>query len=218
MNETLLETLIESNDLNEIQAALAKNPALALQKTSHQISPILLAAYYQKFDIANLIAKYLPKIELNEACALGLMPAVKAYLQENPRLLHEFSDDGFTPLGLACHFNHTELAIDLLHSGADPNLSSKNGYHVFPLHAAASHNNIALAKVLFQKGAYPNVCQKLGMSPLHIAAQGGFIDFIILLLENGADISLRMEGGKQPCDLAAQNGFNEIADILRDED
>ncbi|RZK48855.1 MAG: ankyrin repeat domain-containing protein [Pedobacter sp.] len=218
MKETLLESLIEANDFNGIKLHLTNNPQDALALTSHQISPVLLASYYQKPEIANLIAGFLPEIKLNEACALGLTTNVNLILQKNPALLNAHSDDGFTPLGLACHFNHSELANFLIQLGADPNLSSKNGYHVFPLHAATNHNNLTLAKLLFKHGAYPNVCQKLGMTPLHIAAQKGYIDLIILLLEHGGDISLRMEGGKLPADLAAQHGFQEIADILRDED
>ena len=218
MDNTHLEKLIEENQLAEIIELLSKQPELANRATSHQISPLLLAAYYKKNDIANAIAEFVPELTLFEACALGKFDDATLLIFKNPAQINSYSEDGFTPLGLACYFGHEDIARYLVLKGAEVNVPSKNGFNVFPIHSAVAANNINITKMLFEAGAYPNVCQKSGMAPLHSAAQLGNIELIILLLEHGADVNLRMEGGKLPADLAAQKGFDEIAEILRDID
>lgn len=218
MDITQLETFIENNQLDEIVALLSQKPQLATQTTSHQISPMLLACYFKKMDIANAIAEFMPELTIFDACAIGKFDDVTLLVFKNPRVVNEYSSDGFTPLGLACYFGHEEIARFLVLKGADVNLPSKNGFNVFPIHSAVANNNYGITKMLLDAKAYPNVCQKSGVAPLHSAAQLGNIEMIILLLEHGAEVSLRMEGGKLPADLAAEKGFAEIAEILRDDD
>ena len=218
MDITQLETLIENSQLDEIVALLSQKPHLAIQTTSHQISPMLLACYYKKMDIANAIAEFMPELTIFDACAIGKFDEVTLLVFKDPRAVNEYSADGFTPLGLACYFGHEEIARFLVLKGAEVNLPSKNGFNVFPIHSAVANNNYGIVKMLLDAGAYPNVCQKSGVAPLHSAAQLGNIEMIILLLEHGAEVTLRMEGGKLPADLAAEKGFAEIAEILRDDD
>ena len=213
-----LETLIENNEVEEVLTLLSQKPSLASELTSHQISPVLLACYYQKQDLANKIASYIPKLNIFDACATGKLTDVSSLIIDNPSSIATYSADGFTPLGLACYFAHEAIVELLLNKGAEVNLPSKNGFNVFPIHSAIAANNIKITKLLLNKGAYPNVCQKSGVAPLHTAAQLGNIELIILLLEHGAEVSLRMEGGKLPSDLASYKGFTEIAEILKPED
>jgi ankyrin repeat protein len=218
MDITHLEKLIENNQLEDIITLLSGNPQLASQTTSHQISPVLLACYYKKFDIAKALVEFVPELSLFDACAVGKFDDVTLLIFKDPRAINSFSVDGFTPLGLACYFGHEEIARFLVLKGAEVNVASNNGFNVFPIHSAVAANNFGITKMLLDAGAYPNVCQKSGVAPLHSAAQLGNIELIILLLEHGAEVTLRMEGGKLPADLAAEKGFHEIAEILRDED
>ena len=217
MDIVQLEEQIEAGNLNAVKEILIQHPELANSLTAHKISPLLLACYYKKQDIANLIVEFVDDLTLFEACAVGKFDAATLLIFQNPDSINEFSEDGFTPLGLACYFGHEELARFLVLKGADVNLASKNGFNVFPIHSAVAANNINITKMLLEASAYPNVCQKAGLAPLHTAAQLGNIELIILLLEHGAEVSLRMEGGKLPADLAADKGFHEIAEILRED-
>ncbi|MET0572143.1 MAG: ankyrin repeat domain-containing protein [Pedobacter agri] len=217
MSIAQLEEQIESGNLAAVKELLLENPMLANISTSHNISPLLLACYYKKQDIANVIVEFTDNLTLFEACAVGKFDAATLLIFQYPNSINEFSEDGFTPLGLACYFGHEDLAKFLVLKGADVNLASKNGFNVFPIHSAVAANNINITKMLLDAGAYPNVCQKAGLAPLHTAAQLGNIELIILLLEHGAEVGLRMEGGKLPADLAAEKGFNEIAEILRED-
>ncbi|MFW0718788.1 ankyrin repeat domain-containing protein [Pedobacter sp. N23S346] len=217
MDIAQLEAQIEMGNFQAVKEILVENPRLANTNTSHQISPLLLACYYKKQQIADLILEFTDDLTLFEACAVGKFDAATLLIFQNPASINTFSEDGFTPLGLACYFGHEDLARFLVLKGADVNLASKNGFNVFPIHSAVASNNTGITKMLLDAGAYPNVCQKAGLAPLHTAAQLGNIELIILLLEHGAEVSLRMEGGKLPADLAAEKGFNEIAEILRED-
>ncbi|WP_443946572.1 ankyrin repeat domain-containing protein [Pedobacter sp. AW1-32] len=213
-----LEEQIEAGNLQAVKEILIQQPNLANKNTSHGISPLLLACYYKKQDIANLITEFTSDLTLFEACAVGKFDTASAIIFQQPQKVNQYSEDGFTPLGLSCYFGHEDLAKFLVLKGADVNLASKNGFNVFPIHSAVAANNYNITKILLDSGAYPNVCQKAGLAPLHTAAQLGNIELIILLLEHGAEVTLRMEGGKLPADLAAERGFQEIAQILRDDD
>lgn len=217
MSIAQLEEQIEKGDFQAVKEILLQNPQLANTNTSHHTSPLLLACYYKKQQIANLILEFTDDLTLFEACAVGKFDTASLLIFQNPGSINTYSEDGFTPLGLACYFGHEELARFLVMKGADVNIASKNGFNVFPIHSAVAANNIKISKMLLNAGAYPNVCQKAGMVPLHTAAQLGNIELIILLLEHGAEVGLRMEGGKLPADLAAEKGFNEIAEILRED-
>lgn len=210
-----LETLIETGSRQDIFDLLTKNPALASKDTSHGISPILLACYYKKPQVASLIANFSNQINLFEACALGRQEETDLLTQNNPAAINSYSKDGFTALGLAAYFGYEEIAKLLISRGADVNIPANNGFNVFPIHSAVASGNHGITKLLINAGANINVTQQAGFTPLHAAAQLGDIELIILLLEHAAEVDIRMEGGKLPADLARERGFDEIAEILK---
>lgn len=209
-----LETLIETGNRQEIFDLLTQNPSLASKDTSHGISPILLACYYKKIQIAGLIANFAKQINLFEASALGKLEEADFLTERNPASVNNFSKDGFTALGLAAYFGNEEITKLLISRGAHVNTPANNGFNVFPIHSAVASGNINITKMLIHAGANVNVMQKAGFTPLHAAAQLGNIELIILLLEHDAEVDVKMEDGKSPADLALEKGFNEIADIL----
>lgn len=215
MSLSLLEEYIERGDQAAIEALLQQNADLALQKTSHDISPLLLACYYHKTHIVQVILQYLPTITIHEAAASGHEEVLQGLLMQNPDLLEAVSDHGFTPLGMATHFGHEDMVRNLLARGADPNVPSQNGYSVYPIHTAVSSNFDGITKMLIEAGALVNVVQTSRMTPLHMAAQNGNIDIIILLLEQGASIEAQTDLGQTPSELASERGYTEIAEILK---
>src|SRR5690606_1849846 len=120
----LLEEYIENGDGVAIDNLLHNNPSLARIKTSHDISPLLLACYYNKPQLAKIILNHLEDIDIFEAAAVGLQEETAKILRNNPQLLNQFSDHGFTPLALATHFGNEDMVRHFLRLGADPNLES----------------------------------------------------------------------------------------------
>ncbi|MGV3687253.1 MAG: ankyrin repeat domain-containing protein [Daejeonella sp.] len=214
MDQDLLEEYIQTGNSNELDALLNGNPKLATLKTSLQVSPLMLCCYYKKPELSEIILKYINDITFFEAAALGKQDLVEQKLQDNPTLIHEFSDDGFSPLGLASYFGNEDVVRLLLLKGAEPNIPSQNGYNVYPIHSAVSSNYDMIAKMLLEAGANVNVVQMSGATPLHSAAHNGNIELLIVLLEAGANVDAKMEDGKTPADKASEKGFGEIAKIL----
>ncbi|OYD42183.1 ankyrin repeat domain-containing protein [Sphingobacterium sp. WM] len=215
MSLTVLEEYIETGNYQDLDLLLSQNPELIKENTSHDISALLLACYYQKTQIVQVILKYIKSITIHEACAAGLTEQVQFMVDQKPDVINELSSHGFYPLGIAAHFGKEDIVRILLRNRANPNSSSQNGYQVFPLHSALSNNQNNIAKMLIEAGAEVNVLQSSRISPLHLAAQEGNIDLIIVLLEHGANIAQKNELGQTASDLAAQKGFLEIAEILK---
>lgn len=214
MSLALLEEFIESGNVRALSDLLEKNPALVTQNTSQQISPLMLSCYYKKKEISTVILKHVKELNIFEASAVGKFDAVAHLIYLNPNTVNDFSEDGFTPLGLAAYFGNEDITRYLLLNEADPNLPSKNGYNVYPLHSAVATDYTMIAKMLMEAGAKVNVAQMSGVTPLHSAAQNGNIELLIVLLEAGALVNVRMEGGKTPATLAAEKGYHDIAKIL----
>lgn len=215
MSLTILEEYIETGNVHDLELLLSKDPDLVQQNTSHDISPLLLACYYHKSQIVQVLLKYVKTITIHEACATGLVQHVQMMIENKPEVVNEISAHGFTPLGIAAHFNKEDVVRLLLMHHADPNISSQNGYNSYPLHAALNNNNSNISKMLIEAGAEVNVSQNGRITPLHLAAQHGNIELIILLLEQGADVSITTELGANASDLAAEKGFHDIAEILK---
>ncbi|MDB5137396.1 MAG: hypothetical protein JWP37_3999 [Mucilaginibacter sp.] len=214
MSVEKLEEYIAAADLVNLNDLLVQSPALATTPTSQHVSPLMLSCYYKKPEVTDLLLKYVDEISLFEASAVGKFDVVAHLVYSHPDAVNDYADDGFTPLGLACYFGQFEVARYLVLKGADVNLPSNNGFHVFPIHSAAAGNYNNIARILIENGAQVNVKQQAGATPLHTAAQNGNLELLILLLENGAETNVRMEGGKLPADLAREKGFDEIAEIL----
>lgn len=209
-----LEEYIETGNGPAIEDLLNSNPRLAAGLTSQGMSPLLLACYYNKPQAVKTILKHLDQLDVFEAAAVGHLERVTELVQNDSRQVNAFSDHGFSTLGIATHFGHEDVIRYLLANHADPNLPSRNGYHVFPLHTAIGAGFATISKMLVEAGAEVNVFQASRISPLHLAAQNGDIDLIILLLENGAVVEVRSESGQSPSDLARERGHTEIAQIL----
>ncbi|WP_156307271.1 ankyrin repeat domain-containing protein [Sphingobacterium endophyticum] len=215
MSLTVLEEYIETGNYQDLDLLLSQNPDLVKENTSHDISPLLLACYYQKNQIVQVILKYIKSITIHEASAAGLTEQVQFMIDQKPDVINELSGHGFYPLGIASHFGKEDIVRILLRNRANPNSSSQNGYQVFPLHSALSNGFDNIAKMLIEAGAEVNVLQSSRISPLHLAAQQGNIDLIIILLEHGANISIRNDFGQTASDMASEKGFLEIAEILK---
>lgn len=214
MSLSELEEYIETGDSIAIDNLLHNNPSLAKQKTSHDISPLLLACYYNKPQIVKIILKHNDYLDIYEAASANLLNETSNLLTENPTLLNQHSHHGFTALAMATHFGNEDIVRFLLRHGANPNLSSQNGYRVYPLHTAIDSNFEGIAKMLIEAEAEVNSVQSSGMTPLHLAAQNGNIEILIILLEKGALVDYKNDQGKTASDLAFEKGHQEIAAIL----
>src|SRR5713226_1245132 len=146
-----LFALVEAGDLEKVTRRLEDDPGLANARNEGGDSPLLVALYHGRRDLADLFLRTGAEVSLFEACVLGRRDLVDERLRRDPDLVRAHSHDGWTPLHLACFFGHTEVAGLLIARGADVNARDGSGFT--PLGLAASNKNDLLVIRLLEVGA-----------------------------------------------------------------
>lgn len=206
---------IKANDAGKAAEVLSRDPALANAKLQGDLSAILLAAYYGRQEIVDLLLASGAQLNIFEASAVGRTDRVVEILDRQPSLANEYAPDGFTPLGLASFFGHVEIVKLLLLRGGQVNTASNNSQRVMPLHSAVASRHLAIAQALLEHKADVNARQQDGFTPLHEAAQNGQLEMVELLLRHGAAVDVPKDDGQTALALAEQYGHQEVVDLLR---
>ena len=208
-----LTDAIKQGDAAKINELLDRDPSLA-GVAENNVTPILLAIYHGKRDIAQLLASRSGPLSFGEAVALGDTRRVKELLAAAPQLLQSRTADGYPAAGLAIFFGHGELARWLIGEGADVNAAADNPQKVAPVHAAAAVCDRETMQLLLARGADPNARQQADFTPLHGAASRGDIEMAKLLLSYGADRTAKAADGMSVADMARKYGHPEFAEWL----
>ncbi len=209
----LLDAIREGNAARVAQL-LDTDRALLRAKAPDGASSIQAAVYWGHAELVALFEERGALLDLCEACAAGRRARVELLLEGAPTLARQYSEDGYSPLGLAVFFGHDEIAALLLERGADVNAASTNSQRVTPLHAAVARRNAAMVRELLKRGADPNATQAGGFTPLHSAAYHGDREIVEALLAHGADASTETADGKTAAALATERGHAEVAELL----
>ncbi len=112
-----------------------------------------------------------------------------------------------------------EIAKMLIEAGADVN-HVNNGYHCYPLHAAAHDLNIEIAKLLIENGADVNIKVKesyySGYTPLMMVfhGHGSCLEFTKLLIEHGANVNDIAKDGITPLNKAKRLDCHGCINLL----
>src|SRR5690606_22185954 len=109
MSLSLLEEYIENGDSIAIDDLLNGSPTLCSQKTSHEISPLLLACYYNKPQIVKVLLKHINELTIHEAAAANLLEQVQAMVENHPDALELISDHGYTPSRMLAHIGNENI-------------------------------------------------------------------------------------------------------------
>ena len=204
---------IKQGDTARINALLDADPALATT-VEDNVTPILLAIYHGKKDVAQLLAGRAPSITFGDAVALGDSDRVKQMLANDPSLLHSRTADGYPAAALAVFFGHGPLARWLIEQGADVNAAAENAQKVAAVHAAAAACDRETMQLLLARGADVNAKQQMDYTALHGAASRGDIEMGKLLLAHGADRDAKAADGMTPADVARKYNHPEFAEWI----
>jgi ankyrin repeat protein len=208
-----LTDAIKAGDETLVTSLIDANPAV-VAASEDGVTPLMLAIYHGKSEVARVIAERSPSLSFPEVCALGDVARAREMLASNRSLLEARSADGFPPLGLAIFFHHGELARWLIEQGADVNAAAENALRVAPLHAAAAACDRETTRMLLAHGADPRAKQQMDYTALHGAASRGDVELGKMLLAHGADLAAKGTDDMTPADIAAKYGHPEWAAAL----
>lgn len=204
-------------DLGRLSAALAADAGLLNSRNEMGQGAVLLAKYHRQQAAVDWLLERQPELTLHEECAVGRLEATKQLIAAHgSKAIDSHSQDGFTPLSLACFFGHQEVAAYLVDQGANVNLAATNPMRVAPIHAAAAARSFWIVQMLVKAGADVNQPQQQGWRPLHAAAQNGDADTVKLLLDAGADRTARADNNQTASDLAMLKGHAEVVALLEE--
>ncbi|XP_027146038.1 CARD- and ANK-domain containing inflammasome adapter protein [Larimichthys crocea] len=108
--------------------------------------------------------------------------------------------------------NHDGVVAALIDSGADVNMSDKQGYTPLLLSAALGHAEVF--RVLVAKQAKLDATLSDLSSALHLAVQSGSVSIVQTLLERGLDPNITGPKAQTPLHFAAQCNRPEMVDVL----
>jgi len=206
---------VKGGDLAAVQGMLTQAPDLKNARTDKGVHAAVLAIYYGRKDVADIILRLGPELTIHDAATLGDFGRLKQLVAENPELVNSPSGDGFTPLGLAAFTGRLEIAEFLLAQGAEVNFASQDDNQFTALTGAVANGSAAVVKLLLMHGADPNHLYEGGrFSPLLEAVAGGKVGIVELLIRHGADVNLKGTDGKSPLGLARLKGHTAVADAL----
>ncbi|ROI01177.1 ankyrin repeat domain-containing protein [Chryseobacterium sp. G0240] len=142
----------------------------------------------------------------------GTVDEVKALMKQNPDIINQPNENGFTPLILACYRGNTEVAKFLIDHVKDVNYQSKEGTALAGL---SVKYNKELIESLLKKNADPNIADATGYTPLFWAVKFGNKELVELLLRYKADKSKKDSMGMTPFEYALSTNNKEIINLLK---
>ena len=206
---------IRHNDLAQVRALLAADPALLATRNESKASPLLFSIYTNRPEIRDFLFSSGAAMDLYEAACAGDLRRVKHFVDTNPAEASSFSPDGFPVFALACFFGQLEIARYLASKGANIHAPASNGTGYNALTAAVTAGHTDTVQWLLEQGLDPNYKYGPGYTPLLAAAANGHVETLKLLLAHGADPNATANDGKSALALATERNHLQAADLLR---
>ena len=122
------------------------------------------------------------------------------------------TNDGATPLFVACLNGHDGVARLLIEKGADVGQAKNNG--ATPLLVSCFNGHDDVARLLMEHGADVGQVGKKGVTPLHVACYEGHVDLARMLIEWQANVNALTEEGTSSLCWACKKGRADVARLL----
>ena len=153
------------------------------------------------------------RVPLHYASIHGHVAMIAGLLRASPASLNSTDHDSFTPLIHAIVHHHLDCVTELLAHGAQINPTRESDH--IPLNLACQYGDIAITKLLLEKGA-TILSDAEGLYPQHLVARkGGSPDMLLVLQQHGADLDQRDKVYQwTPLFHAASEGFKDCVQVL----
>ena len=205
---------IDVADVAALTELLEGDSSLASARSNDGMSAVLFSLYINKPEITDTLLKYEPELDIYDLAALGGAGQISAIIATNPKIVHEFSGDGFTALHVASYFGHANVVRLLLENDADINKIAMNGSNLTALQSAVASIHTDVVKTLLEFNPDVNVRMLGGFTPLMSAAAMGAKEIMSLLLMAGADQKLTSDDGLTAAEFALAAKHDDLALLL----
>ena len=169
-------------------------------KSGQKTTPLVIAAYTGNDKIVDVLLQFGAKIDqkgtfgiknrgyICSATALWCASWMGHYnivklLVDNGANVNLPTDNGSTPILVACHQGSFEIVRFLVESGADVNAT--NNYKETCLNSPSEKGYYKIVQYLLENGADPKCVRDRGISALHLSAAWGHFEISKLLIESG---------------------------------
>lgn len=142
----------------------------------------------------------------------GTVAELKDLMKNNPDIINQTNENGFSPLILACYRGNIEVADFLIDNVKDLDYKSQDGTALAGL---SVRYNKSLAEHLLKKNANPNIADATGTTPLFWAVKTGNKELVELLLQYKADKTMKDSEGMTPFEYALKSDNKELINLLK---
>ncbi|MBL3550482.1 MULTISPECIES: ankyrin repeat domain-containing protein [Chryseobacterium] len=142
----------------------------------------------------------------------GTVTEVQELMKQNPDVINQTNENGFSPLILACYRGNVEVAKFLIDHVKDVNYKSDEGT---ALSGLSVKYNKDLVERLLKKNADPNIADTTGYTPLFWAVKFGNKELVELLLKYKADKTKKDSMGMTPFEYALKTDKKDIINLLK---
>jgi FOG: Ankyrin repeat len=142
----------------------------------------------------------------------GTVTEVQEIMKQNPDVINQTNESGFSPLILACYRGNVEVAKFLIDHVKDVNYKSDEGT---ALSGLSVKYNKDLVERLLKKNADPNIADTTGYTPLFWAVKFGNKELVELLLKYKADKTKKDSMGMTPFEYALKTDKKDIINLLK---
>lgn len=137
----------------------------------------------------------------------GTVAEVKEQMKQNPDVINQNNESGFSPLILACYRGNIEVADFLMDKVKDINYNSSMGT---ALMAVVYKGDLKLTQKLLDHKSDINTTDATGTTPLIFASKLGNIEMVKLLMKNKADKNLKDKQGTTAFEYAVLSKNQEL--------
>jgi len=137
----------------------------------------------------------------------GTVAEAKELMTQNPDIINQTNESGFSPLILACYRGNIDVANFLMDKVKDINYNSSMGT---ALMAVVYKGDVKLAQELLAHKSDINTMDTSGTTPLIFAAKLGNIEMVKLLMKYKADKNLKDKQGNTAFEYAVLSKNQEL--------
>ncbi|MCZ6719325.1 MAG: ankyrin repeat domain-containing protein [Gammaproteobacteria bacterium] len=214
---TALMDAASTGELKAVEALLAKGADVNAQDKFGGTA-LVYAAREGYTEVVRILIAHGADVNARDTSGTGLHKAAKNGHLDVVRLLLTHGTevdakdyDGQTALIGAVLRGRTDVALELLRQGADPNAKRRGARHVSALETAVMNRDSLAVTALLAKGAD---LDQYGASALVLSAKAGLTDIVQILLDGGVSVDGTDAWGQTALHRASAAGRTDIVNVM----